>query len=161
MSKMFVGYVQGFHGLKGELKIKNKFSMPEKVFMRNKKIYLNDEEHDITNVRFHKDFYLVEIDELKNINLVEKYKGCDLFISRDELNLATDEFLIEDLFGMAIIYNDQNMGVVKDVLKNNSQDVLEIDYNGKYFIPLVEEYVVKVDLVKKQIVVKNIGGLML
>jgi len=161
MDKIFVGYIQGFHGLKGEVKIKNKFSLPEKVFVLDKTIFLNDEKHRITGVRFHKDFYLVEMDNLKDINLVEKYKGYNVFVLKEDLFLEKDEYILEDLINMEIIYEGKNKGVVKNVLKNSSQNLLEIDYNVKYYIPLVDEYIEKVDLDRKQIFVKDIGGLVL
>ena len=41
MNKLHMGYVQGTHGLKGDLKIKNLFKDPTLVYKVNQEIYLN------------------------------------------------------------------------------------------------------------------------
>lgn len=161
MDKLFVGYIQGVHGLRGDLKIKNKFSNPDKVFIVNNKIYLNDEEHTITACKFYKGFYLVTIDNLKNINLVERYIGYDVFISRHELKLSENEYINEDLIGMSIIFNNKNYGTVCDVINNGMYDLLVVDYDKKYMIPNVSDYVKKIDLENRVIECDGIEGLII
>ena len=60
MEKILIGTITGAFGLKGELKVLSDFEMPDKAFKINNQIYLNEEEHLITNVRFHKNKYLIE-----------------------------------------------------------------------------------------------------
>lgn len=161
MNKVFIGYVQGVHGLRGDLKIKNKFDKPEKVFIPNQTIYLNEEKHIITACKFYKGFYLVTIDNIKNINLVEHYIGYDVFIDRENLNLKNDEYLLADLYNLDIICNNKNYGKVSEIINNGAYDILVIDYDKKYMIPLIDEYVLKVDTKEKTITCKDIEGLIL
>ena len=158
MEKVYIGYVQGVHGLRGDLKIKCRFESPEKVFIKNNTIYLEDEPHTITNSKFYKGFYLVTIDNLKDINLVEKYKGFDVFFNRDDLKLD-GEYILNDLLDMTIVSNNQKLGTVVGILNNGVYNILEIQHDKKYMIPLVDEYVKKVDLSTKTIEVQNIEGL--
>ena len=157
MEKVYVGYVKGVHGLRGDLKIKCRFESPEKVFIQNNIIYLNEEKHKITNTKFYKGCYLVTIDNLKDINLVEKYQGYDVFIDREDLNL-NGKYILNDLYDMTIVFNNHPYGTVKNILNNGKYDILQIAYQKDYMIPLIDEFIKEVDLDKKTIEVKNIEG---
>lgn len=160
MEKVYIGYVQGVHGLRGDLKIKCRFESPDLVFKKNNKIYLNEEEHIITNSKFYKGYYLVTIDNMKDINLVEKYKGYDVTFNRDDLNLG-ENYILDDLYDMEIIYKGKTYGKVTGILNNGAYEILEIEHVKKYMIPLIDEFVKKVDLKSKTIEVDNIEGLIL
>lgn len=160
MDKIYIGYVGGVHGLRGDLKIKCRFECPDKVFVKGNKIFLNDEEHIITNVKFYKGYYLVTIDNLKDINLVEHYKGFDVFFNRDDLNL-NGSYILSDLYDMTITSNGNSYGKVTGISNNGVYNILEIDYKKKYMIPLIDEYVKKVNLEAKTIEVENVEALIL
>lgn len=160
MEKVYVGYVQGVHGLRGDLKVKCSFEKPEKVFIKDANIFLEDEEHTITNFKFYKGFYLVTIDNIKDINAVEKYKGYDVFIDRENLNLD-GEYILDDLYGMRIKENTDDFGVVKEILDNGTYKILVVDYDKRYMIPLVDEYVKKVNLETGEIEVENVRSLII
>lgn len=161
MDRIHIGYVQGVHGLRGDLKVKCKFQEPDKVFIKGKKIYLNEEEHTITGCKFYKGFYLTTIDNLRDINLVEKYKGFDVYIDRSELGLNDKEYLIEDLKGMQIIELESGLpcGEVIDVMDNGMQKILLLDSEVVTMVPLVPEYVENVDIKKRIVTLKNIQKL--
>ena len=160
MTKIGIGYVQGVHGLRGDLKIKNRFENPNRVFQKGNTIYLNEEAHQITNCKFYKGFYLVTIDNLKDINLVEKYKGFDVFFERDDLHLKEGEYLLEDLIGFEI-REKEFRGTVKALLHNGIYPLLKVEYEKDYLIPFVDDYIVKVDVSSKCIQCKDIEGLLL
>lgn len=158
MNKIYIGYVQGLHGLRGDLKIKCRFENPDKVFKKGNILFLNDESHEITNAKFYKGFYLITIDNLKNINLVEKYKGYDVYFDRE--NLETEKgYILDDLYDLEIIEKNDRFGKVKDILNNGVYDILVIEYDKQYMIPLIDEYVKKVDLESKTIEVENVRSL--
>lgn len=160
MNKVYIGYVQGVHGLRGDLKIKCRFESPEEVFQKGNKILLNDEEHVITNAKFYKGFYLVTIDNLKDINLVEKYKGFDVYFDRDSLELKRG-YILEDLYGLTIVEGKDKFGKVKEILDNGVYKILVVEYDTEYMIPLIDEYIKKVDLDKGIIEVENVRSLIL
>lgn len=160
MEKVYIGYVGGVHGLRGDLKVKCRFESPEKVFIKGNYIFLEDEKHEITNCKLYKGYYLVTIDNLKDINLVEKYKGYDVFIDRESLKLEKG-YILSDLYDMTIISKGKSYGTVKNILNNGAYDILEIEYQKKYMIPLIDVYVKKVDLVTKTIEVENVLELIL
>lgn len=161
MSKIYIGYVQGVHGLRGDLKIKNRFENPDKVFKVNNKIYLNEEEHTITACKFYKGFYLVTIDNIKHINLVEKYKGFDVFFNKTDLNLEAGEYILDDLYNLDIVCNNQNYGKVKEILDNGIYKILVVSNQKQLMIPLIDKYVKKVDLENEKIECMDIEGLVI
>lgn len=160
MDKVYIGYVSGVHGLRGDLKIKCRFESPEAVFQKDKVIYLNEESHKITNVKFYKGVYLTTIDDLKDINLVEKYIGFDVYAERTSLDLKND-YILDDLYGMSIVEKDKSYGKVSEILDNGAQKILVIDYEPKYMIPLVDSYIKRVNLDTHTIETDGVKGLIL
>lgn len=161
MKKILIGYVSGVHGLRGDLKIKSNFKSADKVFLSGNTIYLNDEIHTITSCKLYKGYYLVTIDNIRDINAVEHFKGFDVFIDRDSLKLGKGEYLIDDLEGMTVLFNGINYGRVIGISDNGVYCLLEIDYKKSYMIPLVDEFIKKVDLDSNTIEVDNIEGLII
>ena len=157
--KIYIGYVQGLHGLRGDLKVKNRFENPDLIFQKGNTILLNDEKHIITNSKFYKGFYLVTIDNMKDINLVEKYKGYEVYFAKEDLNLKEGEYILDDLYGLKIESDGKIYGTVKEILDNGKYKILVIDHEPNYMIPLIDEYVKKVDLNSKTIHVENAKGL--
>ncbi len=159
MEKVYIGFVQGVHGLRGDLKIKNRFESPEKVFVKGNYIYLNEEAHQITNAKFYKGHYLVTIDNLKDINAVEKYKGYEVYFAREDLKEKEGDYIVDDLFGLKIVCDGKEYGKVKEILDNGVYKILSVEYEKSYMIPLIDEYVKKVDVENGQIEVEDVEAL--
>ena len=158
---IYLGYISGTHGLRGDLIVKSKFEKKDKAFKVGNHIYLNSERHEITDAKIYKDKYLIKIDNLKNINLVEKYKAYDVNIEREELNLEDNEYLFSDLIDMEILCNNKNFGKVLSVENYGKDDCLRVKMNKEYLIPLIDTYIEKVDLEKRVIYCNNIEGLII
>ncbi len=162
-----VAKILNFHGIKGE--IKAGFSKGrEKQIEALKKVYIkknNDyTEMNVTSVRFHKHFAIIKLKEMQTVNDVEEYKGCDIYITKSEVEntLENNEYLISDLIGMDVYDEDGgNIGTVSAVGENLASDLLSIkDGNGKeHLVPFVKALVPVVDLKGRKIVVNNIEGL--
>ena len=162
-----IAKILNFHGIKGEAKVgytkgrENQILQIKKVFVKNDGILT---ELNASSVRFHKHFAIIKFKEFKTVNDVELYKGCDLFLSKEDVenNLDNDEYLISDLVGMNVFDTDDcNIGEVIAVGENLANDMLSIrDNNGKeHLVPFVKAIVPVVDLKNNRIVVNNIEGL--
>ena len=81
MEKLFVGKIVNTFGIKGELKVVSKFEMASKVYQKNNILFIGNKEYKISNVRFHKNNYLVELDNIKDINLIEYLIGYDVYFN--------------------------------------------------------------------------------
>lgn len=162
-----IAKILNFHGIKGEAKL-GYTKGREKQIELLKKVYVKKDndfrELNVISVRFHKHFAIVKFKEFSTVNEVEEYKGCDIFLNKEEVekNLDNDEYLINDLVGMEVFDTDDcNLGTITAVGENLANDILSVkDNNGKeHLVPFVKEIVPVVDIKNKRIVINNIGGL--
>lgn len=162
MSKYLeTGKIVGVFGLKGELKVisdstTNRFFKGSELYLgRNIK---NLTKVTITSARVHKGMYMVTINELYDINLVEKYVNQIFYIDRDEMDdLEENEYYFDDLIGLKIIDGNNNeYGEVVDVLDLPSSAVIEIKLKNdkKIMIPFVGVYIN--DVTKEYILIERI-----
>lgn len=162
-----IAKILNFHGIKGEAKLgftkgrENQIESLKKVFAKKENEFV---ELNVSAVRFHKHFAIVKFKEFKTVNDVEEFKGCDLYLSKEEVeeNLSDDEYLITDLIGMDVYDEDGScVGVISAIGENLANDLLSVkDGNGKeHLVPFVKELVPVVDLKERRVVVNNIEGL--
>ena len=162
-----IAKILNFHGIKGEAKLgfskgrEAQIEVLKKVFVKKDNEYI---ELNVTSVRFHKHFAIIKFKEFNNINEVEIYKGCDIYLSKNEVekSLENDEYLISDLIGMEVFDEDGSaIGVISAVGENLANNLISVkDANNKeHLVPFVKELVPVVDIRNKRVVVNNIEGL--
>ena len=162
-----IAKILNFHGIKGEAKIgftkgrENQIEALKKVFAKKNGQY---SELNVSSVRFHKHFAIIKFKEFQTVNDVEEFKGCDLYLSKEEVEetLANDEYLISDLIGMDVYDEDGScVGTITAIGENLANDLLSVkDGNGKeHLVPFVKEIVPVVDLKGRKVVINNIEGL--
>jgi len=158
-----IGKVTGLFGIKGELKIKSESDFIFYRFKKGATIYFSDEEaHKVTSSRIHKGNVLITIDELYDINLVERFVGMNVFaIATDTPPLSKNEYYIDDLVGLEV-FNQKNelLGKVSDVIEMPSSYLLEVVLDGenrKILIPFVDAFVKEVT--NEKIIIEEIEGL--
>ncbi len=157
---IYIGKITSTHGIKGELKIKSDFEYKDRVFQKNFTIYIKEEPHIITSYRQHKQYDMITIDKIYDINEIYKYVKEDVYIKKEDLKLNKLEYLYQDLIGLEIIEENTLYGKVKDIRKNPIP-LLEVVGKNKFFIPLVDEYIEKIDIEKGYIIVKGAQNLIL
>ena len=111
MDLVYIGKIVNTHGIKGELRIKSDFEKKELVFVIGNKMIIANEEHTIRTYSFHKIFDMITIDKYDNINDVLKYVGKNVYVSRESLKLKNDDYLLSDLVGLNVIFNDTVYGI--------------------------------------------------
>ena len=162
MKYIYIGKIVNTHGIKGELRILSKFKYKDKVFKKNMKIYIgnNKIEEEINTYRQHKNFDMITLLGYNNINEVLKYKGENVYILESDLNLNDSEYLDETLEGFAAIINDKVVGKVVRIERYKVNQIIVVNNGVKDFlIPFVSDIILNVDLKKKQIIIKDIKGL--
>ena len=159
MDLVYVGKIVNTHGIKGELRIKSDFEKKELVFKVGNKIIIDNSEHIIRSYRYHKIFDMITMDEYDNINDVLCFVGKNVYVSRESLKLSDNDYLLNDLIGLNVVFNDTVYGIVKDY-SNDSNPLLQIEYDKIYYIPINSNFIKSVDLVNKNIIVDNIEGLL-
>lgn len=162
-----VGVITTTHGVRGEVKVFPTTDNAER-FLELEYVLLDTGRElrrlDIKNVRFFKNLVILKFDGIDNINDIEKYKGKDLWIPREEAQeLGEDEYYIADLQGLNVVLEDgTGFGTLRDVMETGANDVYTIDSNehGEVLLPAIKECILDVDLEKNTMTVHLMKGLL-
>ena len=126
-----VGVITQTHGVRGEVKV---FPTTDDVnrFKKLKQVILDTGKEtmplEIQSVKFFKQFVILKFKGIDNINDIEKYKRCSLYVTREHaVPLEEDEYFIADMIGMEVCTEDGNIfGTLKDVIETGANDVYVI-----------------------------------
>ena len=160
MNEVYIGRIVNTHGIKGELRIISDFQYKEEVFKPNFILYVGKKREPLTIVscRKHKNYDMVQFADINDINEALPYKGEDVYINRDDLNI--DGYVNEDLIGLEVYSNDKYVGVLINIINNGAHEILVIDKNGvNNLVPFVDEFINKIDINNKKIYINEIEGL--
>lgn len=162
-----IGVITSTHGLRGEVKVfpttddAARFKKLKKCFIRTKD---KDIEVEKNTCKFFKNMVILSFKEFNNINEIEKYKGCDLYVTRENaVPLNEDEFYISDIIGAEVYEeNGEKLGVISDVLKTGANDVFAVKLPDKkeVLIPVIKEFVPEMDVEHKKVTVKLMKGML-
>lgn len=163
MNLIYIGKIVNTHGIKGEVRLLSNFEEKDLIFKEGFKVYIGsmNEEETINTYRHHKQFEMISFKGINDINLVLKYKGKKVYINKDDLNLKDDEYLLEDLIGMKIINNEEQLGTVTDIYDTKAGKLLYISFAKNYYIPYNSNYIKQVDVRRKEIQTENVKDLIL
>ena len=162
-----VGVISSTHGLKGEVKVFPTTDDPER-FRELKQVLLDTGKGylplKITGVRFFKNQVILKVREFQDINEVDRYRGRDLLITRDQaVPLAENENFITDLIDLEVFDDtEQRLGILTDVLQTGANDVyvVETDEGKEILLPAIKDCILKVDLEKQEMLVHVLPGLL-
>ena len=62
---------------------------------------------------------------------------------------------------MEVVENEKVLGKIKDIVYNKANTLLYVEGTKKFYIPLISQYVKKVEVNKKKVVVEGGKDLML
>ena len=167
-----VGVLANTHGIRGEVKVfpttddMHRFDSLKEVILDTKKepIILH-----IQQVKYFKNLVILKFKEFNNINEVEKYKGCDLLVTRDNaVELEEDEYFIYDIIGAEVKLTDGRvLGTLQEVLTTNANDVYVVKPSKEFqsekrkeiLLPVIRDCVKEIDTDQKQVLVELLPGL--
>lgn len=162
-----VGTIASTHGIRGEVKIfpttddLNRFKQLKHCILDTGKEHIPLE---VEGVKFFKQFAILKFKGYDNINDIEKYRGKDLLVNRENaVELAEDEYFIADLIGLKIITDEgEDFGVLEDVLQTGANDVYVIKGNDhkSYLFPVTKECILDINIEEGKILVHILPGLL-
>ena len=162
-----VGVISSTHGVRGEVKVYPTTDDPERFLDLEEVILDTGRERlplKIENVKFFKNMVILKFKGYDNINDIEKYKGRDLYITRDQaVELEEDEYFIADLIGMSVVAEDGTvLGTLADVMPTGANDVYVVrTENGKeLLIPAIKECILNVDVEERTMKIHVMDGLL-
>lgn len=156
MKFIYIGKIVNTHGIKGELRILSDFKYKDKIFKKDFKFYIGKEKEEliVNTYRHHKIFDMVTFNGFSNINEVLKYKGKNVYINNDDLDLD-GEIYIDNLIGYKVVVGDNDIGVVTDVMHMKANDILKVN---DILIPYVKDFIIKIE--DNTVYVKDVRGLL-
>jgi len=167
MNYIQIGKIVNTHGLKGEVKVVASTDFKHERYLSKKPVYIFFEDQYlpffVKSFREHKGADLITFKGQEDINLVEKYKGCDLFSEDFALvNLQPGEFHVNQLLGLKIIQFGNVVGKIMDIREYPQGDYLVISKNdgSQASIPFRDEFVESVDQNLEQVIIREIEGLL-
>ena len=162
MNYILIGKIVNTHGIKGELRIISDFPYKDRVFKNNFNIYIGkDKINEVINTyRHHKIFDMITLKNYNNINEVLKYKGSLVYINRLDLQLNDNEYLESDLLNFDIIINNNIIGKLSYFENHNKNKIIIVKNKEKeILLPYNSNLIENINLDKKEIIYKNIEGL--
>jgi len=156
-----VGKIIATHGIKGWLTIKSFTSNPKDIFSYNLEININNKitSINIDDYNFMPKKITMKLKELSRIEDAEDYITKDILVHKNNLPKTTDgEYYWYQLINCAVHTHEHvKIGLVKSLLRSGETDILIIwndDLKKEIFIPLIKEYLIKVNLEDNLIIVK-------
>lgn len=163
MHKMLcVGEIVNTHGVKGELKVIPLVDNPDDLY-DYKYFFIDEKKYEAESIRFHKNFALIKLNGIDDINIAERIKGKFLELPREALKpLPEGMYYICDLIGIEVFDETLGkLGTINEVFNTGSNDVYVVNYMDKPLcIPEIDGVVKDVDLDNKKMTVILPKGLL-
>ena len=169
MEYLSLGKITDAFGLDGTLKIYSTTNMGEKRYVKGATVYLFDEENSsyvpfkVLNYRHTGLFDFVKLETIDSIEVALSKKGQEIFVEKNQEDLAKNEYFYSDLRGCKIIdKNGNNLGIVKEIEEFPAQITLRVARKGKpdFFVPFIEVFISKIDIENKEITINVLEGLL-
>ena len=161
-----VGVISSTHGVRGEVKVYpttddvNRFKKLKKVVLDTGREYIDLE---ISGVKFFKNLVILKFKGIDNINDIEKYKGKDLLVHReDAVALEENENYVADLIDLKVVTDDGKvLGYLTEVMETGATDVyvVETEDGQELLLPAIRDCILDVDLDEEVMTVHILPGL--
>ena len=161
-----VANIVNTQGIKGEVRVMPtvddvaRFKLLDHIFVDRKG---NIKEYEVENVRFHKQFVLLKLKGVDDMNTAETLKGTVVKITEDmAVPCEEDEYYIKDLYDMKVVTVDgEELGVISDVIFTGANDVYAVKNTSgnEILIPAIKDCIISVDVENNLMTVKLLEGL--
>ncbi|MDO4639633.1 MAG: ribosome maturation factor RimM [Leptotrichia hongkongensis] len=161
-----IGTIVGTHHLRGRVKITSIFENIELI--ENERVLLEKNDKKkllvVKNVkRLNDKKAILDFEGIENIDAAKELNGYKVKIRRDLLpERNEDDFYVKDLFGIEVFSENEKIGEIIDVMETAAHNILIIeDINTKkeIMVPLIDEFVTKIDFPNNKIEVSLIDGM--
>lgn len=161
-----VGVITSTHGIKGEVKVfpttddNNRFKKLKECYIEYKNEMLPVE---VLSCKFFKNMVILKFKEIDNINDVEKYKQCKLFVDRaNAVKLEKDEYFVTDLIGISVYKKDGSLlGTLTEIIPTGANDVYVVTGEDKreWLLPAIKECILNVDMENRKMTICLMKGM--
>jgi len=164
--KIYIAKLGKTVGLNGQQKLHIDSDFPEQ-FRTNAKFFTNKNEILVIET-FNVKNNVIKFKDINSIEDARKLTNRELFVTQDDTKdmckLANKQFFWFDMITCEVYENDIKLGVVNDIQRMPLSDYLQIKttkelqdkkLSNTFLLPYIDDYIISVDIVKKQILIKN------
>ena len=167
MEYLTIGTIIDAFGLDGTAKIKSSTDRATQRYKVGAKLFLckGNERKEVT-VESHRpshDIDFVKFEEFNSPEEIKALKGSTIEVIKDRNDLEVGYYFFSDLQGCKVYDGDNNeLGIVSKVEEFPAQITLRVKRNNKpdFFVPFIKQFILNVDIDKKSITIKVIGGML-
>lgn len=162
-----VGAITQTHGVRGEVKV---YPLTDDIsrFKNMKDLILDTGKEqislEVTSARPQKNLVILKFKGYDNINDVERYKGCGLYVTKENrVKCQKDEYFIADLVGLRVETDeDEALGEITDVITTGANDVYVVKTpdHKEILLPAIKECILDIDLDAEKMLVHVMNGLL-
>ena len=159
-----VGRIVSPHGINGEVKVIPLTNDPNR-FKRLKELLIRDKDTiisvNISNVRLHKGFVILKLENVQSIEDAERLRDVFLLIDRKyAVKLPKGSYLICDIEGSDVYTKEGDyLGKVEKVIQTGANDIYQVKGDTEILVPALKSVVIDVDIENKKITVSLPEGL--
>ena len=164
---LVLGIIVGSFGLDGTLKVLSKTHFSFERYKNGNTIFLKcDQEYiplTVEGFRKNGEIDFVKCQQITSKEEADKLKGKEICIPTSEKIIKEGYYYFDDLQNCKIIdENGIELGIVKSVEEFPAQLTLRVSRknNNDFFVPFIKEFIVDVDIIKKEIIIKVIEGML-
>ncbi|MBN2541184.1 MAG: 16S rRNA processing protein RimM [Bacilli bacterium] len=167
MEYIKIGTIVNTKGIRGELKVQSFTDFQEDRYRTGNTIYIfYDNEYLPFQVKAYSPYKnqdLLVLKDHEDINLVEKFKGSDVYVPEEaETTLFEDEYHVNELLELDVYQNSNLVGTIANVVAYPQGDYLDIlQESGKHsLVPFRDEFVLEVNLDEGYVEIIEMEGLL-
>ena len=150
------GEIVTTHGIKGEVKVLCWLDDPE-MLCEFERCRISGKEYTIEQCRVQKTCNLVKLFGIDTMEAAQAMRGKVIELYREDID---DEVIFADeLLGMEVYAESENIGKIKDVLDYPGNSVYVVKGAHEYMIPAVSQFVLSTDMAANRMEVRLIEGM--
>lgn len=167
---LLVGVISKPVGLSGEVKVYSSTHFKDIRFSKGNKLFLfHDGIYNPITIKSYREkdskFVILSFLEFDSIDSIEKLYNDKIYTLKDPSILSNNEYFYSDLESCDVFDENNNLlGHVASVEEFPSQLTLKVKKNeekdGFFYVPFIEEFILKVDIKNHLIIIKVIDGLL-
>lgn len=155
------GRIVNTHGVRGEVRIEVWLDSPAylKTFPR---VFLDGEEKKVLSAFIHKQFLVVQLEGIPDVNAAMPLKGKKVMVAREDARLPKGGYFLQDLIGATVQAEDgKPVGTLTDILEKPASEIYVVtDAEGhEHLIPAVPAFVLSADADAGLVTVRMIEGM--
>ena len=154
------GRIVNTHGVRGEVKIEVWLDSPRFLKSFKRLVLDTGEELKVVEARTHKDFVIVRLEGVEDVNAAMCLKGRIVSVRREDAALPRGTFFLQDIIGAKIVDEaGSEIGTLTEVMETPASNIYVVRGEREHLIPAVPEFIKKTDADAGIITVHLIEGM--